>query len=71
MRACANCQEREAVVNWLGTGGPLAYIHGHYEIWCEVCVLEEQLKFAETQAMKIHKLRKDLIEAKKEAGLVK
>lgn len=58
MSKCANCEVHEGTVKWVGTGGYLALSHGFYQLWCELCCARAQLKYAEDQAMEIHKLRK-------------
>lgn len=50
---CANCQQRQATLNWVGEGGTLGFVHGMYQRWCEVCATTAQLKYAREQAAMI------------------
>ena len=59
---CNNCGKREGTLIWTGDGGTLAYIHGQYEMWCEVCVIETQLKQAKEVVKRIPELEKRLEE---------
>lgn len=60
---CANCQKRLGTIDWVGEGGTLAFSHGFYVKWCEVCALEEQIKHAEERAAILPELRAQLAEA--------
>ena len=57
---CANCGQRPATQFWVGEGGMLAYTHGHYQSWCEPCVLQAQLDYARERAEAIPDLERQL-----------
>lgn len=57
---CENCGNREATLVW--SNSSMGYVHGMYESWCEICCVEEQLKFAKKQANRIPELEKKLKE---------
>ena len=40
---CTKCGERPATGIWPDDGGSLAYTHGAYPHWCEVCILQVQI----------------------------
>jgi hypothetical protein len=61
---CQNCGKRPATENWVGEGGTLAYVHGHYQRWCERCCIEAQLDNARKAAERIPELEKRLEELK-------
>ena len=46
---CMKCKKREATKTFV-SGGIMGLVHGMYEQWCEICVVETQLKFAREQA---------------------
>ena len=46
---CENCRLRPATLDWYGEGGALAFTHGFFERWCELCATEYQIEFAERQ----------------------
>lgn len=50
---CANCEKHPASVQWVGEGGVLDFVHGHYSWWCSCCALRAQLAFARKQARRI------------------
>lgn len=62
---CQKCRKRPSTTQWVGDGGALAYTHGFYELWCDVCVLTEQLKHARATARRIPVLERKLAAAKK------
>jgi hypothetical protein len=62
---CAKCGKREGTTGWVGTSGILAWTHGMYERWCEICILEAQLEYARERATKIPEMEKRLEELKK------
>ena len=41
---CQNCGEREATKKWIGHGSVMDFIHGNYQMWCEICCLEAQIE---------------------------
>jgi hypothetical protein len=43
---CASCLQRPATMNWTGEGGTLAFVHGMYQRWCELCVVSAQVAYA-------------------------
>ena len=63
---CQNCGKRKATIKWLGHGSSMDLIHGNYQIWCKVCVLEYQIKYNKEQLKdlpkKIRKWEKELAE---------
>jgi hypothetical protein len=59
---CVNCHQRPATQFWVGEGGALAYVRGHYESWCEPCVLQAQLDYAKERAEAIPGLERELAE---------
>ena len=61
---CQKCGERPGTENWVGEGGTLAFVHGLVALWCKVCVLEAQLKYAKDRASQIPNIEKQLLEAK-------
>lgn len=59
---CANCHIRPGTVDWVGENGMAGYIHGWFEKWCERCVLEAQIAYAELRAASLPGLRERLEE---------
>jgi len=59
---CENCHKREATTKWLGNGSALDLVHGAYWMWCEICVVKEQIKYAEESAARLPELRARLSE---------
>lgn len=57
---CANCGLHKGTIKWVGEGGGIALVHGFYEMWCECCVLKEQIKHAEERSAALPGLRKEL-----------
>jgi hypothetical protein len=57
MSKCENCGERPGTRKWLGEGGAVDLVHGFYSMWCEVCVLKEQIKHAEERAAALPEMR--------------
>lgn len=64
MTLCANCKTREGSLTWVGEGGAWAYIHGGGALWCEQCVLEAQVEYAEKIAALLPERKRRLIELK-------
>jgi len=66
---CSNCGKREATTKWLGHGSTMDLIHGNYQMWCEICCLEYQIKYNKQQLVelpkKIAEWEKRLTELKK------
>jgi len=62
MTMCENGCGREGTTKWYGEGGVLAISHGFFRMWCERCIIEEQLKYALAQAERIPGLRTELAE---------
>jgi len=56
---CEKCKKREATVKWIeyNTGAYLAFSHGMYSNWCEICAIEAQLKYIKSQIKEIPKLQ--------------
>ena len=52
---CQNCGKREATHQWLGHGTTMDLIHGHYQMWCENCCLEYQIKYNKQQLEELPK----------------
>lgn len=61
---CTHCRQRPSTCMWTGEGGTLAYVHGCYTYYCDICALEGQLLHAEACAARIPQLRQALAEAK-------
>ena len=57
---CRNCGKRPGVLQWVGDGGALAYVHGGGAPWCERCVVEAQLAYAKVLAARIPELEQKL-----------
>jgi len=54
---CENCQENPATGLWLGEGGTLAITRDYMQaLWCERCMVEEELKHAKDMAAKVNEL---------------
>lgn len=51
---CGRCHLREATQNF--SEGPFAFIHSVYVRYCDICVLEEQLLYAQKAAARIPEL---------------
>lgn len=58
MTPCANCGKREGTIQYVGDSGALGLVHGFFELWCEACVLDLQIKHAEERANALPELRK-------------
>jgi hypothetical protein len=58
---CQNCNERDATQTWVGEGGVMAWTHGMYQYWCELCCTQAQLKYAEEAAARIPELKEKLV----------
>lgn len=61
-RICDNCAKRQATVNWVGSGGELAYEKGLYNRWCEHCAVSAQIVYEEGKVGVLDKLRVRLAE---------
>ena len=58
---CEHCQQHKATTIWIGEGGSLAATRDYMQAkWCTCCVLQAQIKHAETVAKQLPKLRKEL-----------
>ncbi len=57
---CRNCGQRPATELWIGDGGSLAFVHGHYQPWCKPCTLQVQLDHARKRAKAIPELEREL-----------
>lgn len=57
---CQKCNQRPATAFWTGSEGAIGFVHGFYQQWCEVCCLEESLKYAREQAARIPELEDQL-----------
>jgi hypothetical protein len=62
--SCRNCGERPGTEKYSASGGALDFIHGSYQMWCRVCVLEAQLSHARERAAAIPDLERQLQEAR-------
>lgn len=58
---CQKCNEREATIKWVGEGSTMDFIHGNYQLWCEICSLKEQICHAEERAAQIPILKEKLL----------
>jgi hypothetical protein len=56
---CSKCGQRPGTVKWLGELGMLAATHGMHQWWCEVCVNEAHIAYAEKQAARLPGLYRD------------
>ncbi len=65
---CANCHQRPATELWIGEGGTLALVHGHYEFWCKFCCLQFALNYARERAAAIPELERELAALNDEMG---
>jgi len=54
---CQNCGKRPATGEWVGDGGTLGYVHGMYAWWCDLCMVNAQIEYAEKIAAKLPGLR--------------
>lgn len=61
---CQKCHKRPATAFWTGDEGTIAFIHGFYQMWCEICCVEEQLKVARKSAERIPEMEKHLADLK-------
>lgn len=57
---CENCHKRKATTRWVGEGSVLDFVHGSYQNWCEQCVLEVQIAYAEKHKNDLEKLKEKL-----------
>ena len=53
---CAHCTKHEATIKWVGEGGFMAFVHGHYEEICSCCSIRAQLAHASAMAARIPEL---------------
>lgn len=60
--ACAHCHERKGTVSYYGDTTAMGWIHSHPALWCEYCVVTEQLAYARTRAAEIPGLEQRLNE---------
>jgi hypothetical protein len=58
---CANCNKREGTETWVGDGGVMGYVHGNYQMWCKVCVLEAQIEHCREAAERLADLEQELV----------
>lgn len=65
---CQNCKQRPATENWTGGGGVMAFVHGIYQRWCEVCCVTAQLEHAQAQAAQVPELEARLQRLLSEQG---
>lgn len=54
MNKCDNCHEREGTLKWVGDAMDL--VHGAYSMWCELCVVEAQIDYAQKAAERLPNL---------------
>lgn len=59
---CANCGKRPGTISWVGEGGVLDYVHGMYQMWCELCTVEASIEYVVKQMERLPGLRKRLAE---------
>jgi len=64
---CNNCNRERPTKTWVGEGSALDYIHGFHTQWCQVCIVETQIKYAEERRDALPELYKELQDAKVEA----
>ena len=57
---CAHCGQRPGTERWVGEGGSLAFIHGFYEYWCPICMLEAQIAYANERARALPEMEQRL-----------
>jgi len=58
---CENCNKNLATGRWIGQGGVLALTRYHMQrLWCERCMLTEQVKYAKGLSKKLTKWEKKL-----------
>ena len=57
---CERCGIRQGTQDWVGDGGALAAVHGFSSRYCEQCVLECQIDYAEEAAARLPGLKKKL-----------
>lgn len=50
---CANCGKRPGTIAWVGNGGALAYSHGMYQMWCELCTVEADIEYVLKQVERL------------------
>ena len=55
---CCKCDSREGTEVWCE--GSIAYVHGMYQNWCKICVVETQLAYAKERAAAIPELVSEL-----------
>ena len=55
---CQNCKKRPGIHNY--SQDATAFAHGWYEKWCEICVLEVQVKHARAVADTLPELERKL-----------
>lgn len=67
-KQCQKCGQRQATQVWIGEGGTLAFVHGQYQLWCDLCVVQVQLEYARESAKRIPELEKKLEELSKLEG---
>lgn len=61
-KICENCGTRPGDCLWVGDGGTLAVAHGLGAWWCNRCIVEAQLKYANERAADIPRLERKLAE---------
>jgi hypothetical protein len=64
---CQNCKQNPATTNWTGEGGVIAFVHGAYQRWCDVCCVTAQLEHARAMAAQIPDLEAKLAEFDRKA----
>ncbi|MDE2104780.1 MAG: hypothetical protein KGL39_46515 [Patescibacteria group bacterium] len=57
-RLCQHCGKREATQNFTTDG--TAFSHGWMQRWCDICVLEVQVKHARERARALPELAREL-----------
>ena len=62
-KVCQNCGADRPLRDF-AEGGTMAWVHGVYARWCEVCILTRMLEFARERAAAIPELEKKLAAAK-------
>lgn len=62
---CANCNKRKGTKAWVGHGDVVSFVHS---VWCEICVVDAQLRHAQERAAAIPELEAKLRELLEAAG---
>lgn len=55
---CNKCNKHKATVNWVGDGGVMEMVHGMSAMWCECCVMDAQIEYAQKAVDRLKDLKK-------------